>query len=350
MQVVTADSVVRAALALFAFGAVGENAWAFAETTETPAIEARRCKSNPLITSASDSTLGTNINGPSVIRAPDWLPDKLGRYYLYFAHHKGKHIRLAYANELCGEWKIHQPGTLRLEHTADFADHIASPDVHVDDAGQKILMYFHGKRAGGTKNQQTGLAVSRDGVSFAVTASNLGQPYFRVFELEHTIYAIAKRGNTGGVLLRALSPEGPYEEGDEIVPRMRHAAVLPWAKREVLVFYSLMSDTPERILVSSLNIGSDWRRPTISRPHDVLWPETWYEGIDVPLAASEPGPTGRAQQLRDPHVFRDEGRTWLFYSIAGESGIALAELKITSAAESDRWRGRSPSMKVPNDK
>ena len=29
-----------------------------------------------------------NINGPSLIEAPEWLPQKLGRYYLYFANHK----------------------------------------------------------------------------------------------------------------------------------------------------------------------------------------------------------------------------------------------------------------------
>jgi len=40
---------------------------------------------------------GDNINGASLIRAPAWLPGRLGEYYLYFAHHRGQYIRLAYA-------------------------------------------------------------------------------------------------------------------------------------------------------------------------------------------------------------------------------------------------------------
>ena len=29
---------------------------------------------------------GGNINGPSLIRVPAWLPQPLGKYYLYFAN------------------------------------------------------------------------------------------------------------------------------------------------------------------------------------------------------------------------------------------------------------------------
>ena len=32
---------------------------------------------------------GANINGPSLIKVPDWVSDRLGAYYLYFAHHTG---------------------------------------------------------------------------------------------------------------------------------------------------------------------------------------------------------------------------------------------------------------------
>jgi hypothetical protein len=33
------------------------------------------------------------------------------------------------------------------------------------------------------------------------------------------------------------------------------------------------------------------------------------------------------RQLRDPAIFREDGKTYLLYSIAGESGIAVAELR-----------------------
>ena len=43
-----------------------------------------RLADNPIITPESSPTLGDNINGPSMIRIPDWVPNSLGRYYLYF--------------------------------------------------------------------------------------------------------------------------------------------------------------------------------------------------------------------------------------------------------------------------
>ena len=72
-------------------------------------ITATRIMEEPIIHPGMDARIGTNINGPSVIRVPDWLAKPLGRYYLYFAHHKGTFIRLAYADNLKGPWQIH-PG------------------------------------------------------------------------------------------------------------------------------------------------------------------------------------------------------------------------------------------------
>ena len=62
-----------------------------------------------------DDRMGDNINGPSLIKVPDWIENPLGQYYLYFAHHQGTHIRLAYADRLEGPWTTHAPGTLQLE-------------------------------------------------------------------------------------------------------------------------------------------------------------------------------------------------------------------------------------------
>jgi hypothetical protein len=44
----------------------------------------------------------------------------------------------------------------------------------------------------------------------------------------------------------------------------------------------------------------------------------------VPSAAGEI--EGKAQQLRDPGVFEEAGKTYLFYSICGEQGLAAALL------------------------
>src|SRR6185369_80677 len=78
---------------------------------------AERLAANPIITPQTDHSIGTNINGPSLIRVPGWVPHPLGRYYLYFADHNGKYIRLAYADRLQGPWKIHAPGALQLSQS-----------------------------------------------------------------------------------------------------------------------------------------------------------------------------------------------------------------------------------------
>jgi hypothetical protein len=74
----------------------------------------RRFPTNPIIRPHMDDCMGDNINGPSLIRVPDWIQEPLGRYYLYFAHHDGRYVRLAYSDELQGPWTIHREGVLPL--------------------------------------------------------------------------------------------------------------------------------------------------------------------------------------------------------------------------------------------
>jgi hypothetical protein len=51
-----------------------------------------------------------------MIRVPDWIRNRLGDYYLYFADHKGSYVRLAYADHPTGPWAIYPPG---LDHWND---------------------------------------------------------------------------------------------------------------------------------------------------------------------------------------------------------------------------------------
>ena len=77
-------------------------------TRKRASVQARaiRFKQNPLITVDTSPSLGDNVNGPSIVRAPAWIKQPLGRYYAYFAHHKGRHIRLAYADAIAGPWNV----------------------------------------------------------------------------------------------------------------------------------------------------------------------------------------------------------------------------------------------------
>jgi hypothetical protein len=67
---------------------------------ETPHIRTTPLISGPIV-SPSDSAIDSaidqagsaaehpNINGPSLMRVPDWVVRPLARYYLYYADHKG---------------------------------------------------------------------------------------------------------------------------------------------------------------------------------------------------------------------------------------------------------------------
>ncbi len=302
--------------------------------------QAVRVGDQPIITPASSPTIGDNINGPSLIRVPAWVQHPLGRYYLYFAHHEGKYIRLAYADRLTGPWKIHEPGTLRLENVKTCFDHIASPDVHVDEAAKQIRMYFHCPTRQPNQPLNTGegkgvditiqnslVATSRDGVDFTPQEKVLGGPYFRVFQWRGQYYAIA----WGGHLFRSRDGMSPFEAGPQLFPNekrgMRHNA--PLLRGDTLrLYFSRISDEPERILLSEIKLTSDWRKWTPSEPQTVLEPERGYEGGNLPLAESKIGlaPTP-VRQLRDPAIFEENGHVYLLYTVAGERGIGLAEIK-----------------------
>lgn len=287
-----------------------------------------RHSNNPLITPASSPTIGNNINGPSVIRVPEWLPNPLGRYYMYFAHHNGKYIRLAYSNSLDGPWTIYEPGTLKLSQARRFKRHIASPDVHVDHDNHQIRMYFHGVARGG-RSQWTGMAFSTDGLYFKALFRALGKYYFRVFEWGGAYYALCKSWNSGvAELLRSADGVSRFEFGKTLLPGMRHCAVTVDGD-ELLVFFTRVGDAPERILLSRINLTGDWKDWVASEPEEVLRPELPYEGADLEIEASLSGATGRTHALRDPCIFEEEGDRHLFYSIAGEQGIAMASIKQT---------------------
>ena len=64
---------------------------------------------------------------------------------------------------------------------------------------------------------------------------------------------------------------------------------------------------------------------------EVLRPERDWEGADAPLEPSVRSTAyGHVNQLRDPAIFEDaaSGRIYLLYAVAGESGIAIAELHL----------------------
>lgn len=311
--------------------------WIGAQAAEPASVSVTRLGNGPIIWPELDARMGSNIQGPSLIRVPDWVEDPLGRYYLYFADHRGSYIRMAYADVLTGPWTVYSPGALQIEDSwfpttcppcsmapgrnAILYAHIASPDVHVRDDLHQIVMYIHGRDEG---RQLTRVATSADGIHFQGQPEILGRPYFRVIPHDGYYYALGMPG----YLYRSRNGLSEFESGPRLFSDdMRHSALLI---RDGLlyVFFTQRGDAPERILLSTLDITGDWRSWTESEPVEILRPETEWEGARLPVESSRAGYIDvRVNQLRDPAIFQESGRTYLLYSVAGESGIAIAELE-----------------------
>lgn len=324
-------------------------------------LRATRFAENPLITLKTSPSIGDNANGPTVIRVPAWVQRPLGRYYMYFAHHSGQFIRLAYADSIRGPWKIHEPGVLKVENTAFYRPqpdppdspsgvytHLASPEIFIDEQQKRIVLWVHGMWTEGQRwpdrrqdaaawvkqhgyAQFTQAAESRDGLAFTTHPAITKQSYLRVFPYQGQFYGMARLGQ----LLRAPDALSAFELGDSpfretpYAGRVRHVSLLEDNGLLHIVF-SAIGDAPESILYTTMRMTGDWRQWKVGAISEVLKPQARYECPDLPVAKSEVGEIDHpAQQLRDPALFRDEGTLYLFYTFCGEQGIAGAEVTIT---------------------
>jgi len=328
-------------------------------SVEPQQVRVERLLDAPIVTPATDPSVGENIQGPSLIRAPDWIENPLGKYYLYFADHKGVYIRLAYADNVLGPWKVHQPGSLQIaksyfptepvpvdeeqleiatqRRAAEYgsntlphslvleftAPHIASPDVHVDDARRRIVMYFHGLESFG--KQSTRVALSEDGIDYAALPEVLTRSYLRTFEHDGMTYGIAMPGQ----VYRSQDGVTNFEEGPLLFnPDMRHCALLKRGDT-LYVFWTQVGQAPETILLSKIDLSLPWTEWKETPGVEVLRPERDWEGADRPVEPSIRSVAyERVNQLRDPAIFEEDGRVYLLYAVAGENGIAIAEVHL----------------------
>ena len=325
-------------------------------------IEINRFIDEPIIPPFLEEEIGSNINGPSLIKAPAWIKSPLGKYYLYFADHKGDRIKLAFAENLEGPWKIYTGGTLQLKdshfltqrpeipddfdvnelgvrdvhrdhigHIPKKIDdltypHIASPDIHVDEINQRIVMYYHGLDEFGL--QKTRVAVSNDGINFLARKKIVGWPYFRKFSYKDLDYAISMPG----VIYKNSGDLEDFTIVNQIMDEdTRHSAVMV-DEDKLLIFYTRKGDKPERILLTTIDLTLPSPLWKTSKPIEVLKPEKEWEGASLPLYKSVASAINiPANQLRDPAIFIEDDKNYLLYSIRGENGIAIVEFSISNA-------------------
>ncbi|MFD1292840.1 T9SS type A sorting domain-containing protein [Lutibacter holmesii] len=338
--------------------------------------------------SSATKTDGENINGPSLIRIPDWIPtseraDPTAKYYLYFAHHDGEYIRMAWAANIGGPYTLYDDyaisgnrGVLDNNQSDIFLDnditigfnHLASPDVHVDHENKRIIMYFHSGKTTYIGSEDKGntqlswVSTSPYGLEFYDNIESVffGVSYFRVFEHGGYMYALDNGANYN----RALDAENPWYtdpttydytktlwdkksgvfqsaidavtglDSDEI--RARHTGVRVVGD-DLHVFYSQRGDIQERIQLSIIDLTDDWTDWTPNYPpYEILAPNPGWEDGELNLDFSESSSGSDINQLRDPYFFEDiDGKLYVVYSGSGEKGLGIAwlyETPITNIA------------------
>jgi hypothetical protein len=268
-------------------------------------------------------TAGQFTNGPTVIKVPDWVEDPLGTYYMYFADHRGVEIRLAFSDSLSGPWAVSPNLALRLNDTLAIRDHIASPDVYIDDDSHTIYMTVHGEPISTMyENQVSVLVESQDGIVFAQDPSYAGSiwatfPYARILTIGDTFVRIDPMEHQ---VSRSDSITGPFSEPvDYSLPidrEHRHASVLLDGST-IVIYYTRVRDAPERIYRATIDASQPWGQWALANEQCVRRPERSWEGAKFPVEFSKFGPANSVNQLRDPFIYDDGTDRALFLLLRG---------------------------------
>ncbi|MDA3799740.1 MAG: hypothetical protein PF692_11745 [Kiritimatiellae bacterium] len=306
-------------------------------------MKIKRIIDRPLISNETHPELGGNINGPTVIKVPEWVEQPLGKYYMYFAHHQGKYIRMAYADNALGPYTMFDGEVLSIDGLP-YEHHIASPDIVVDDENKKIIMFYHGcgvtDASQATSGQWTSYSESSDGLSFVSDDIYLCPSYLRVvkvgdrylgssggpkrpvFEFTKSLRDIPEQ--IGNIEIKS-EPFCKFENGEASMfsYRVRHLCFDLESESKLWIYYSNVKDKPEIIKRVCVDPKS-WSAECFE---EVLQSELDYEGVNEPLVESEGGAKHfPVHELRDPYIINDNSKKYMFYTIAGETGIAVVEL------------------------
>lgn len=292
---------------------------------------------------------------------------------MYFAHHQGDYIRLAWAADIEGPWSLYNAAdSLSLEERGVLSlgvddeieigngitlnSHVASPDIVVDDANKRIIMYFHGPSnfKGKNNGQRTFVASSPYGLDFNgnIEPVIICNAYIRVFAYQGNLYAHSGEyfyrapsllnpwtppsGFDFSEILWTQSNENAFDDYWDEDPSglgskrlsLRHADIL--LRGDTLhILYSRRRDIPERIMYTYVDLRKDYNDWRPEGPfQEILKPEFDWEGAAFPVKPSEGGSTNCCvQELRDPDIFKDsDGSLYLFYTGQGENAIGIASL------------------------
>ncbi len=278
-----------------------------------------------------------SICNPCIIRTPAWFKKKLGKYYLYFADHRGTFIKLLFSNDLNKNWKFLNKKILNIKSKSklDAYNHIASPEVFINNKEKKIYMFTH-SHSRSKIGQWTYLSISNDGINFVKKFNNPLAPfYFRLFKHKNNFYGIVK----GGDLWRSKQINFKYKKYQNLITQkvsktnlhnknksIRHVGILK-KKNYLHCVFSRIGDKPERIFYTKINLHKKFEKWKFQKIKELIRPIFAYEGSNIKLKKSKPGDAPKPENaLRDPYLFSDKGKTYLIYCVKGEKNFAICEL------------------------
>jgi len=301
-----------------------------------------RFDSNPIISQQDlkEAGLSGSITHPSLIKVPSWISNPLGKYYIYFADHYGKFIRLAYSDSLHGPWRIYNRGTLYLKNSFCH-HHIASPHIYVDEKNKQLRMYYHGfpqksrinipepewinkALPKGMQDQKSFMATSTDGINFISSGKIVAPWYVRTFAWKDEDYIITMPG----IVAKYNPTSDVYEFVVKLFNnRFRHCDVLV-VDDLLYVFYTNAGDNPEHIICSKVVLNSEGKEWKIVETFSLVYPEMDYEGGFEPRRQSiRGGILKKVHELRDPCIYTESGNVYMLYCGGGEHCLVISHLK-----------------------
>lgn len=294
---------------------------------------------------------------PSLVKIPDWVaPEARAHpeavYYLYWANHYGWYIRLSWSRTIEGPYtEFNGPENRSLTHprygVLSFTDsnggfsfdngvfiyaHISSPEVIIDEANRRFVMFFHDPCNDG---QKSFVSTSPDGLNFnpvelggvpghGVVPQIFASQYLRPFAYEGDYYGVGMHGvlcKSPDTNLYITEPtttplQASWSSSHSPISGVqpRHAAARVRDGRYLDYFFSRRIEN-ERIEMATIDMAAgDWT--------------TWQEMAPSITLIDNSAPW-EGEDTRDPAIYQEDGNVYLLYAGGGENGIGLALLQGT---------------------
>jgi hypothetical protein len=209
--------------------------------------------------------------------------------------------------------------------------HISSPEVVIDDANERFVMFFHGPC---NDDQKSFVATSPDGLNFnpvehggieghGVVPQLFASQYLRPFAWDGGYYGVAMHG----VLVKSpddtlyITEPGPnpqqtlWASGHAPVSGgvgPRHAAARVRDGRYLDYFFSRRIEN-EHIELATIDMAA------------APW-SSWFEMAPSVTVIDNSAPW-EGDDTRDPAIYEEDGSVYLLYAGGGENGIGLALLE-----------------------